>query len=158
MKKITLHIILLAVAFVISICSASAQGHSNKDNDRSRVLSEIRIYKHEILVKELSLTKEQQRDFFPLYDEMETELHKIGNEIRELEREITDNKDATDTEVENAAAEIYAQKQREGNVEMEYFEKFKTVLEPRQLLKLKTAEKKFTQTLMRQHRRLRDKH
>lgn len=125
--------------------------------DRERALTEMRAYKHDALAKELALSKEQQRDFFPIYDEMDSRLQQINNETRELERKVMAADDASDTEIEAAAVEIYAQKQKEGKIEMEYFEKFKDVLTPRQLLKLKTAEKRFTQTLVRHHRRLRDK-
>ena len=57
---------------------------------------------------------------------------------------------------ESAASAVYSQKEREGKVEMEYYDKFKGILTPRQLLGLKSAEKRFTQQLVRYHRRLRD--
>ena len=38
---------------------------------------------------------------------------------------------------------------------MEYYEKYKNILSPRQLVLLKQAERKFNQQLMRQHRRIR---
>ena len=54
------------IAFLISLTSLSvyAQTPGRKDSDRERVLSEIRNYKHDILVKTLDLTKDQQREFF----------------------------------------------------------------------------------------------
>ena len=38
---------------------------------------------------------------------------------------------------------------------MAYFNKFKTILTPRQMYELKKAERKFTQELMMQHSRMR---
>lgn len=84
---------------------------------------------------------------------MDDQLQQIGAETRDLERNVLENVEASDTEVEAAAAAIYSQKQREGKVEAEYYEQFKEILSPRQLLKLKSAERKFTQQLVRQHRR-----
>ena len=46
------------------------------------------------------------------------------------------------------------QKQKESVVEISYYEKFKEILTPRQLLKLKPAERRFTQWLARSHRKL----
>ncbi len=51
---------------------------------------------------------------------------------------------------------VYSQKQREGNLEMEYYEKFKSILTPRQLMGLRGAEKIFTQKLVRHHNRMRN--
>lgn len=124
------------------------------DAGRDKVLSEMRTYKHRLIAKELGLDKEQEKAFFPVYDKMDDQLQQIGAETRDLERNVMENADATDTEIEAAAAAVYSQKQREGKVEAEYYEQFREILSPRQLLKLKSAERKFTQQLMRHHRRI----
>ena len=146
----------LLISFALSLCvlTAFAQGPISPD-DRDRWLSEIREYKHEFLTKELQLTKEQQQQFFPLYDSMETEVERINSETRALEISAKDNKDASDLELENAARTVFEQKRAEGQVEMTYFDKFKEILTPRQLLQLKNTERKFTQQLVRHHGRMR---
>ncbi|MDO4319877.1 MAG: hypothetical protein Q4C34_04810 [Bacteroidales bacterium] len=132
----------------------SAQGNIS-DTDRQRWLGEMRNYKHDFLTKELSLTREQQRDFFPLYDEMEDEIARINAETREVETRASANQDATDIELENAARTVFELKRAEGQIEMTYFDKFKTILTPRQLLLLKNTERRFTQQLVKHHRRFR---
>ena len=129
---------------------------TKEDVERDRVFTEIRAYKHDVLVKSLDLTKEQQREFFPVYDELDDKLMEINHETRDLERRVAADANASDTEIEAAASAVYSQKEREGKVEMEYYDKFKGILTPRQLLGLKSAEKRFTQQLVRYHRRLRD--
>lgn len=126
---------------------------SLKEGDRARWLSEIREYKHEFLTKDLALTKDQQREFFPLYDRMEDEVEKINAETRALEAKTAEDKDASDTEIESAARTVFEQKSAEGQVEITYFDKFKEILSPRQLLKLKNAERRFTQNLVKHHNR-----
>lgn len=66
---------------------------------------------------------------------------------------MANNASATDTEIESAARAVFEQKAREGQVEISYFSKFKDVLSSRQLLSLKNADRKFTQQLMRSHRK-----
>lgn len=122
--------------------------------DRDKVFSQMRAYKHRLLVKELGLDKEQEKAFFTVYDRMDDQLQQIGAETRDLEKRVMDNAEASDTEIEAAAAAVYSQKQREGKVEAEYYDRFKELLTPRQLLRLKSAERKFTQQLVRQHRRM----
>lgn len=148
--------ILLSLVILISVLCPLLPAAQDRlsDSDRQRWLSELRTYKHDYLVKELDLTKDQQREFFPLYDKMEDEVERISSETRALEAK-ADNKDASDLEIENAARTVFEQKRAEGQIEMTYFEKFKEILSPRQLLRLKNAERKFTQQLVKHHRRMR---
>lgn len=143
--------------FLLMLCvsNATAQSAQVTEADRSRWLSEIREYKHEFLAKELNLTKEQQREFFPLYDSMEDEVERINAETRDTETRLSENADASELELENGARTIFEQKRAEGQVEMTYFDKFKEILSPRQLLKLKSSERRFTQQLVNHHRRMR---
>lgn len=149
----------LCIITMLAISAVSAAAQQLNEEDRARFLNEIREYKHEFLSKELSLSKEQQRDFFPAYDEMEDRVQRLAADTRELERQVSDNAEASDVEVEAAATAVYSQKLKEGEIETEYLEKFKSILSSRQLLSLKNAEKKFTQQLLRHHRRLsRERH
>lgn len=153
MKRFTL--IWALMAAVLFPLASFAQSRTISSADRQRWLSEIREYKHDFLIKELNLNKEQQRDFLPLYDEMEDEIERINSETRDLEARVRDNKDASAVEIENAARTIFEQKRAEGQVEMTYFERFKSILTPAQLLNIKPVERKFTQALVKQHRRMR---
>lgn len=155
-RQFALIIIALIAAAGTTLTAQESQGALNH-KERIKALEEIRVYRHDVLVKELEMTSEQQREFFPLYDEMNDQLQKLNNETRELERSMLANESASDTELEAAAGAIFAQKMKEGKIEMEYLDKFKDILTPRQLIKLKSAEKKFTQTLVRHHRRLRER-
>lgn len=121
---------------------------------RDKVMAELKPYRQKFFAKELKLTKEQSREFFPLYDSMEDELRKINDETRSLEESVNADNNATDTQIDAAARATFEQKSREAAVELGYYEKFKGILTPRQLLGLKTTERKFTQWLVRNHRRL----
>lgn len=149
---------LIATLLLLGLMAADMNAQSAlSENDRSRWLSEIREYKHEFLAKDLELTREQQRDFFPLYDSMEDEVERINSETRALESKVSESKEASDLEIENASRTIFEQKRAEGQVEMTYFDKFKEILSPRQLLRLKNAERRFTQQLVKHHRRVNGK-
>ncbi len=122
--------------------------------DRDKWHSEVRNYKQEYLSRELQLTKEQQSKFFPIYNEMDEELNKVASETRDLEAKVNDDKNATDTEVSAAARALFEQKSRESEIELRYFDRYKEILTPRQLIRLKAAERKFTQQLVRHHGRM----
>lgn len=142
---------LLVAVLLTAVPSAAQSALSN--TDRQRWLSELRTYKHEFLTRELDLTREQQRDFLPLYDRMEDDIEELNASTRELESKITD--ESSDLELENTARTVFELKRAEGQIEMTYFDKFRSILKPRQLFKLKSAERVFTQQLVNQHRRMR---
>lgn len=146
--------ILTILLCILSLQPAVAQ-RTLSAGDRNRWLSEIREYKHDFLARELKLTDAQKREFMPLYDQMEDEVERINAETRNLETKFVDNNDASDLELEHATRTIFEQKRAEGQIEMTYFDKFKDILTPKQLLRLKNTERRFTQQLMKQHGRVR---
>lgn len=149
--------VILSLALTSHLSSIHARPQSLSEEDRDKWLTEVRNYRHDFLAKELSLTNEQQRAFFPVYDEMDDELIRVNIETRALERRIEADNNATDTEIESAARAVYEQKAKEGEIEMRYYDKIKEILSPKQLLKLKNAERMFTQQLLKQHRRIEKK-
>lgn len=146
--------ILLLPVLLVFAAPLLAQPQEQQGRDRDKFMEQLRPYQHEFLTKELKLSRDQAREFFAVYDKMDEELQQIADETRELERQALENADASDTELEAASQAVFAQKQKEGKMEMEYYEKFKEILTPRQLLQLKGAERQFTQRLLRQHRKL----
>lgn len=141
-----------SIACVALACSMSmAQKADRKpmsDQERTEWLNELRSHKHDYLTRELELTQQQQEHFFPVYDEMDDKLNQIASETRDLEEKVSADASASDTEIEAAARALFEQKSREGKVDEEYFSKFKEILTPKQLLRLKNAERKFTQQLL----------
>lgn len=146
-----------ALFLILTLCLAQtvmAQQQGMTEEEREKWLTEMRNYKHEVLTRELKLTREQQNEFFPIYDQMDDQLMQIATETRTLEAKVKNDSDASEIECEAAARAVYEQKSREGAVEMEYFDKFKQILTPRQLISLKNAERKFTNNLLK-HSQLR---
>lgn len=146
MNKINRHIALVTLAMaILTPAAAGAQALSSADRDRG--LAEMRTYTHSMLVRELALEKDQQEKFFESYDAMQNELMALGRETRELEKRTLDNARATDTENEAAARALFEQKKKEADIELSYFDTFRKVLTPRQLAKLKSAERKINMKL-----------
>lgn len=149
-----IHAIVLGFVLALAALGATAQSESRDTAEREKIMAELRPYRHKFLIKNLSLSKEQSERFLPLYDSMDDELQKINEETRAIERRVNDDADADDAEVEAAAKATFEQKSREAEVEMTYYKEFKEILTPRQLLRLKGAERSFNQWLVRNHRRM----
>lgn len=145
--------ILIALLLALLTCAPAANAQKNSA-ERAAWIKEMNRYKHEFMAKELKLTEAQQKAFFPLYDAMGADVRRVADEARALEKAVSKKGDkATDTELEKAAEALYELKGKEGAIEMRYFAKFKTVLSPKQLLKLKSVERKFNRHILKQHRK-----
>lgn len=132
--------------------SISAQGKV----EREQWMNEIQQYKRNYFTKELGLSKEQQNKFFPLYEEMEEQTHRIDEESRMMEKRVAEASDATDLEYEKATEAMYDAKVRQAGVEREYMDKFKQILNKKQLFELKGVERQFSREMIRQHHRIRN--
>lgn len=152
MKRILF--IILVVAFFAPINSTVAK--DKKKADRKEWFAKVREHKHDFIEDELDLTDAQETKFFLIYDAMEDELLKLQRETRKLERQVADKK-ATDVEYDAATKAIIELKKKEADIELKYFDKFKTVLSSKQLFELKRAEKKFTRKIMNAHNKKRKK-
>lgn len=136
----------------ISLFSALSLFAQKNDNQHAQWIKEMKQAKLEFMAKELKLTNEQTPKFNEVYNIMQGELDKIRSETRRLEKSVENKNDATDLEYEKAAEAMFEYKIKEGTIEKRYFDKFKAILTPQQLLKFKKAEMKWLKELMK-HRK-----
>lgn len=151
----TLRLILVSlIVMTISVAHADC----NPDNDRAKWFDQLRQHKREYITKELDLTKEQQAKFFPVYEEMDTKLMQLNDEVRATERNLDkEGQAADDNDYLKASAMMFDLKSKEGAIEKQYYVKFKQILTPRQLFRLKKVERKFTRELMKKYNAHHDK-
>ncbi len=148
---------LICIAIVLSQASVvSAQPPQSTDEaGRQKWMTELRNFKHDFMIKELDIPADKQKEFFSAYDSMEDEISDLNAQTRSLEQKVLSDPDASDVELEAAARAQFELKSQESKIELEYYEKFKNILSPKQLIRIKNTERKFTQQLMQHHRRLR---
>ena len=103
---------LIALAAMLLFGAGKVLAQS-ENKGRDRILAELKPYKHDFLIKELKLSKEQAGEFLTVYDAMDEELQSISDETREIERTAMDNASATDAEIEMASYAVFMQKQKE---------------------------------------------
>lgn len=138
--------------FVLMLLPSVMVAQSPSAETRSRWMNEIKKYKFDFFTKELSLDKEQQSKFFPLYEEMEQEIYLVNKEADALMKKVAAADNVSDTEYEAAAIALSKTRQKEGEIELEYFSQFEKILTKKQLFLLKVAEDKFTKTILNYHR------
>lgn len=143
---------------IMLVCGTQmAMGHPRQKPDREEWMEQMRQYKRSYFTKELELSRDQQNRFFPLYAEMEEQTQKLGDEARTMERRLSEAKDVTEMEYQNATDAIYDAQVRQAQIEREYLDKFREVLTPKQLFQLKWIERKFAREIIKQHNRIRSR-
>ena len=139
MKRfVSILIALLALTAIVS-----AQG-----NNRSKFSTDMYQAKHEMIIREVGLTQTQQKQFMPLYEQMEREIYRVNRNARALAAEVEKKKNPTDRDYEAAASALSNTRVQEGEIEAKYFEKFSKILSKKQLFLLKQAEAKFTREML----------
>ena len=125
---------------------ASAMTAQNKA--QSKFATDMYQAKHEMIIEELGLTPTQQKQFMPIYEQMEREIYQVNRNARALANEVENKKNPSDRDYEVAASALSNTRMREGEIEAKYFEKFSKVLTKKQLFQLKQAEVKFTREML----------
>lgn len=143
-------LIYVLIALILLPIAMSAQKPTERE--RRTWMKEMQQYKNDYIARKLELNDEQKAKFLPMYNSMESEVRKICDQTLRMEREVRKKgENATDLEWEKAAEAQYELKSKEAQIELKYFKEFKTVLNSKQLLKLKKAERDFSRELMKKH-------
>ena len=143
MKKfVSILILVLAIT-----TTATAQ------NSRTKFQTDMYQAKHEMIIEEVGLTMTQQKQFMPLYEQMEREIYEVNRNARALANEVEKKKNPTDKDYEAAASALSNTRMREGEIEAKYFEKFSKILSKKQLFQLKQAEAKFTREMLKKRKK-----
>lgn len=138
MKKI---ISILIITLAVSTAAMAQSG-------RTKFATDMYQAKHEMIIEELGLTQTQQKQFMPLYEQMEREIYQVNRNARVLASEVEKKKNPSDRDYEAAASALSNTRMREGEIEAKYFEKFSKILTKKQLFQLKQAEVKFTREMI----------
>ena len=136
---------LLVISILVLSIAATAMA---QQNGRTKFASDMYQAKHEMIIQELGLTMTQQKQFMPLYEQMEREIYQVNRNARALAREVEKKKNPSDRDYEAAASALSRTRIQEGEIEAKYFEKFSKILSKKQLFQLKQAEVKFTREMI----------
>ena len=141
----------LVSILIATLVIAGAVTAQNKG--RSKFATDMYQAKHEMIIEELGLTPTQQKQFMPLYEQMEREIYQVNRNARALASEVEKKKNPSDRDYEVAASALSNTRVQEGDIEAKYFEKFSKILSKKQLFQLKQAERKFTQEMLSKKRK-----
>jgi len=145
MKK---YFIISFMLMLLTCGNVLAAGPKNKAQRKQWYENMIQT-KIDFLSRQINLTPDQKDKFEKAYRSMSNETSRLAHDTRALERQIAKKADPSDLECEKAAEAIAEFKSKEGAIELQYFNHFKTFLTKKQLFQLKIAENRWMNKLMR---------
>ena len=78
---------------------------------------------------------------------MENERRAVFKQMKQIEKDIKNNKNATEADYDKATKETNQAKRKMADIEASYEKKFATFLTKKQIYKMKEAEEKFIKTM-----------
>jgi len=160
---ITRKIIPIALIAIISTTTAFAQ-YGKQERQTRHVKQERKSRTHKVdkekfksmkiayMTDKLSLTPAEAQKFWPVYNQYTEKKATIYKEFRKEKKEMTSDKELTDSEVEKIVNQRIVIKQKELDLEKEYLAQFKKVLPIKKVAKLYRAEENFKKDLLRKMR------
>lgn len=137
MKKLYI----LAIVF-LSIVNITIAQENRKE--------EIEAFRIAYFTRQLNLSSEEAKKFWPVYNEMQTEIQKIQKERRMRHRDLRDNNDnLSDAELEKSINDEMNSRQRELDIEKKYHERYKAILPMKKVAVFYRAQEGFKRELLR---------
>lgn len=145
MKKY--HLIICIALISTFVVAAQEKGKENKTFD----LEKFKTAKMAYLVHEADLTPEEANLLSPIYFEMQEKRFRLMMKMRVKSKELRSSTNPSGEECLKAVDDILENQIENANIEKAYYQKFKKILPPQKLLKLKHADYHFAQEMLKQN-------
>ena len=113
----------------------------------------IETFKIAYLTRELSLTSEEAKTFWPVYDEFSKELEILrDNKMKQRDDAMRNMENLSNSELERLVDDEILSRQQELDIQKKYHVKFKSILPVKKVARLYIAEQSFKRKLIEKMR------
>lgn len=123
---------------------AQKQGGKKRFN-REEFMSKRNAY----IISEVPLDDKEAKTFIPVENEMRSKMFEAGRDCRKLSRELKKKNNANDDEYAKLLDCQQNARQKETQIEQEYYDRLKQILPIEKLYKYQEAEAKFTRDFVK---------
>ena len=128
---------------LLSFSSSNAQAQQRRNEEEMKKIQDAKVA---IITNRLSLTPEQSKDFWPIYNEFSQKKREMNRSMRQIIK--SKGATASDDQAMNSLKEVQDLKQKQVELEKEYQDRFLTVISAKQLTELYSAERDFNEMLL----------
>lgn len=145
--KMKMKLITLSILFFMAF-NAFADNNDHFDFDK------FKAKKIAYITDAINLTPVEAEKFWPVYNEFEKKKFLIIQERRDLENRLREKiEDLSDEKYIELSQKLVSFSKIEGELSIEYNEKFLKILPPKKVVQLYVAEKGFKSSLLREYRK-----
>jgi hypothetical protein len=118
---------------------------------------QIQTIRKNVYTRVLSLTDDEGKKFWPVFDEMQAKLNEIKKKSKVERMNIVQNySKLTDAQMERALDNMLALEQEGFDVKKSYYQKFKKVLPIKKVALMAKADREFKKELLQIYKKLKD--
>ncbi len=140
------------VLLIILLATLNLNAFSQQYTKQEKI-ERLKAQKVAFITDKLNLTTEEAQNFWPLYNEFFKQKEKISSDKKQITIDLRQNwKNYSKKEKTELADKLIQFRVKEANLEQEYHEKFKTVLDIDKVIMLYNAETQFKNYLLKQIR------
>ena len=145
--------LLILAAVLLFFPSAFAQDHK----DKAKMREELQQFKIDFLAKEMDLSEKEKAEFIPIYKEYDQARRKAGSEAWRFERNLKNNKDASEADYKKLAELQQKSREKDNEIVKNYDAKFETFLTAKQIYIMHQGETKFFEKMKEMRKKNGDK-
>jgi hypothetical protein len=137
-------------SYLLAYCQDTTFQKKDNINNRKEMREKLDAKKREYFTKEMNLTDEEAKVFFPVQSQLDEKFRKIGHERKNLLSDFEKRKNTiTDAEAKQINKQLFELQKKEFNLMTEYQSIFETILSPKKLFLYYSAQEKFMRGLLK---------
>ncbi len=140
------------LSFIILFSITTIALFGQKRGEKSE---KIEAYRVAFFTQKLDLTADESKAFWPVYNDYQKELRELRKAERQLNR--GNYGEMSDQELEEAIEKRFELRQKQLDLEKQYYKKFKAVLPMKKLAKLPRTERAFRSELLKKVKEQRER-
>lgn len=147
------------ISLLLLFCMALIAPNLFAQNDAARKerFEKFKAEREAFITKEMDLTKEEAKAFWPLCDELQMKKFEAGKELREESRKMRqarkEGKTITEAEYKKLVQLSVEARLKEAQLDREYIEKFLQVISAEKVYRYQNAEQEFARKSMQERHR-----
>ena len=142
----TVHYLILGFSLFFYSANGIAQGHwENKKEKRE----EIHTQKIAFISDQLDLTSEEAQEFWPIYNEYETEIGAIRKKRKSYLKQLRDLDNLSGDKAYDLMQSVFNTEKEESDIRIAYLQKFNGALGKKKAAQVFIAEEKFKRELLK---------
>ena len=134
------------------MCAISLAAQQRMDEQRRQEFEKLRAKRIAFFTKEIGLTAEEAREFWPIFNELEEKKFEINRDMRQEVRKIREaeraGKSISAAEYDRINNILIDAKEKELELEKEYIKKMQKILSPEKIFKYQRADYRFAREVL----------